>query len=534
MFARIVRSGEVVPQDHLGIFDTPAGRREVRLGIVIVAAFLAGLLLTLPFRNVRLGEVVAFIPVVNSIMFVGEIIIAAILFAQASVFRSRALLVLATGFVFSALLLVPHTLSFPGAFTREGLLGAGLSTTAWIATTRRIAFPIFVALYAFLIADPSLRTVAQKQGSIVVACASAIALAVGTTLVAILGDGWLPPFLVNHVDVVPGTLVVTSVVAIACTLVGIAMLLRKPLSVLDLWLLVALAGWLIQSILNLPLTARFTLGFYALYLLMVAAHLIVLVALIAESNRLYARLALATAARAREREAQRLSIDAVAAAISHEVGQPLAAVSLNTSAGLSWLTAPRPNVAKAIESLNATNESVQRSFDVLKSIRAMLAKEPGWAEDVDINELVTDTVAMLDRELAGARVSVELKLGAGLTTVPGSRVQLQLVMSNLIGNAIESVAASPGGRKKRVTISSTQEENAVQLEISDNGAGIAAGDAWSVFEAFQGAETDGRGIDLALCRTIVEEHGGQIQASRGKPHGTTFLVRLPSIPSKAG
>ena len=532
MLARIVRSGEVVPQDHLGIFDTPAGRREVRLGIFIVVAFLAILLITLPFRNVRLAEVTAFIPVVNSIMFVGEIIIAAILFAQAAVFRSRALLVLASGFVFSALLLVPHTLSFPGAFTREGLLGAGPSSTAWIAATRRIAFPIFVALYAFLIPDLPSRAVSHKPGSIVVAFASAIALAVGTTLVAIFGDRWLPPFFINHVDVVPGTLFVTSMVAIAVTLVGIAMLLRKPLSVLDLWLLVALATWLIQSILNLPLTARFTLGFYALFLLMLAAHLIVLVALIAESNRLYARLALATAARIREREAQRLSIDAVAAAISHEVGQPLAAVSLSTSAGLNWLTAPRPDVAKAIESLHATNESVQRSFDVLKSIRAMLAKEPGWAEEVNINELVTDTVAMLDRELAGARVSVQLELSADLATVQGSRVQLQLVMSNLIANAIESLA-STSGRRRRVTISSTQEANAILLEVSDNGAGIAAEDAWSVFEAFQGAESDVRGIDLALCRTIVEEHGGQIQASRGKQQGTTFQVRLPSIPPKA-
>jgi len=162
----------------------------------------------------------------------------------------------------------------------------------------------------------------------------------------------------------------------------------------------------------------------------------------------------------------------------------------------------------------------------------MLAKEPGWAEEVNINELVTDTVAMLDRELAGARVSVQLELSADLATVQGSRVQLQLVMSNLIANAIESLA-STSGRRRRVTISSTQEANAILLEVSDNGAGIAAEDAWSVFEAFQGAESDVRGIDLALCRTIVEEHGGQIQASRGKQQGTTFQVRLPSIPPKA-
>jgi signal transduction histidine kinase len=99
-----------------------------------------------------------------------------------------------------------------------------------------------------------------------------------------------------------------------------------------MWLLVALSGWLIQSLLNILIQARFTAGWYGLFVMMLVANLIVMLALIAESNRLYARLALSTAARNRERETRLMSMDAVTAAISHEIGQPLTAVSLNASA----------------------------------------------------------------------------------------------------------------------------------------------------------------------------------------------------------
>ena len=103
-----------------------------------------------PVSHVRWEEIVPIIAVLDAIMLVGELIIAALLYAQASVFRSRALTVLASTYVFAALLLVPHALTFPGTFASEGLLGAGVNTTAWIAMFRRMAFPIGILLYAIL------------------------------------------------------------------------------------------------------------------------------------------------------------------------------------------------------------------------------------------------------------------------------------------------------------------------------------------------------------------------------------------------
>jgi hypothetical protein len=113
-----------VARDYLGLFDTPPNRQEIRFGVAIVGLLFAAVMVILPIRNIQLGSVDAFVPTINAVMFAGELIIGTLLYAQAAVFRSRALTILASGYVFAALLLVPHALSFPGAFSDNGLLGA--------------------------------------------------------------------------------------------------------------------------------------------------------------------------------------------------------------------------------------------------------------------------------------------------------------------------------------------------------------------------------------------------------------------------
>jgi signal transduction histidine kinase len=519
----------MVSQDGLGLFDTPPERRDVRSATAVVALLSVALLVVLPFTNVRVGEVAAFVPVADSIMFVGDLIVATLLYAQASLFRSRALTILATGYVAMALLLAAHALSFPGAFSPDGLLGGGVSTTGWLAAFRRFLFPIFVILYVLLSARD--QTDQDRPIGTGTAVAIAFALAAAATILATAGQDLLPPLFVNRTDAQLQNLSAVALVGILTILAAIVLLLRQRKSILDLWLLVALAAWLIQSVLNLLLEARFTIGWYALYAIMVSSHLVVLVALIGEANRLYARLALATAARRRDRESQRLSMDAVAAAISHEVGQPLAAVSLNASAAERYLTAPRPNVAKAIESLREINASASHSFDVLKSIRAMFSKRPGWARELNINEVVEAAASRLATELAAARVSVQMSLDDSLPPVMANRVQMQHVVGNLIANAIESLGKTRG-RRRRLEIRSSARDQSVILEISDNGIEMRADDPWRVFDALSASDTNGDGIRLSICRTIVEEHGGSISASTGDEHGTTFHVKLPAQPSR--
>lgn len=516
-------------QERLGLFDTPPDRREVRLGRTIVGLMFVMLLLILPLRNLQLPEIPAFIPVINAIMLVGELITATLLFAQAAVFRSRALTILATGFVAAALLLIPHALTFPGAFAPDGLLGGGLNTTAWIASFRRGCFPIFIILYVLMQGADSARHAGldRQPPSIGSGVLAAFALAGMITLLTTLGHNYLPRYFVDRSHLIYAHALAYQSVLLLLFSVATTMLYRSRKSVLDMWLLVALAGWLTETLLVLALSSRFTAGWYGLFILTLFSHLVVMLALIAESNRLYARLALSTAGQRRERDARLMSMEAVTAAISHEVGQPLAAVGLNASAAVSWLDRAKPDVKKALTALRAVGDARQRTFDVIKSIRATFAKEPGRASEFSLNELVLDTVSLLDRELAASKVSLQLSLDQALTPILADRVQMHRVLVNLFINAIESLRATADRPRRLMIRSALIDDKDVLLEVSDTGSGIASEDMEHIFDFFFTTKTTGTGLGLPLCRNIVEDHGGRLWASQGEPHGANFHLRLP-------
>jgi signal transduction histidine kinase len=292
-------------------------------------------------------------------------------------------------------------------------------------------------------------------------------------------------------------------------------------------LLIALSGWLIESLLVMTIRDRFTAGFYCLYGLALVSHLVVLLALIAESNRLYARLALSTAARNRERDARLMSMDAVTAAIAHEVGQPLTGAITNAMAGLEWLNRDRPDVEKAAKALRGTIDAGKRTTEVIRSIRAMFAKGPGPASEFSLNELVRETAALLDREMIGEKVSLQLALDEALPPVLADRVQIQRVLVNLFTNAIESLSATRRRARHIAIRSASLNGEGVLLEISDTGIGIAEEEMAHIFDAFFTTKANGTGLGLSLCRTIVEEHGGRLWASQGEEYGVTFHLQLP-------
>jgi C4-dicarboxylate-specific signal transduction histidine kinase len=225
---------------------------------------------------------------------------------------------------------------------------------------------------------------------------------------------------------------------------------------------------------------------------------------------------------------RRTTVAAMSAAIAHEIKQPLTAIVASASAGLRWLNRSPPNFDKARDALNNIAAGGHRASEVLQSVRAMYSPSDVSGIAVDINELIRDTIALARGELETARTTVQLELARELPPIRAHRVQLQQVILNLLTNAADAMRAV--GDRPRVLQVETRplESGDVQTTVEDSGAGIAPENIARVFDAFFTTKPNGMGMGLAICRSIVEAHGGKLSVSPGRPHGSVFRITLPS------
>jgi len=274
-------------------------RAQHRLAVAVVAASVAAFALVAPFAQVQLPAVIAFVPIYQSALVVGDLITAALLFGQFAILRSRGLAILAAGYVFAALVTVAHALTFPGLFSPAGLLGAGTQSTAWLYMFWHAGFPLFVVAYALADTAKLSRPVIRE---ILVAIAAATGAAVVAVLFAVSDSRILPPIMSGN-RYTPAMIAVVSVVWGVAVVACIALWKRRPQSVLDLWLMVAMCAWTLDVALSAVLNAgRFDVGFYAGRIFGLVAAMFVLVVLLVEHGLLYARLARAHQAERRRTE----------------------------------------------------------------------------------------------------------------------------------------------------------------------------------------------------------------------------------------
>jgi hypothetical protein len=260
---------------------------EHRLALVIVAIVLAATGIIAPFGAVQLRRIDGFIPATEAAIIISDFFTAVLLFSQSRVVGSRGLLLLASGYLFSALMVVPHLLTFPGAFAPSDLLGAGLSTTAWLFIFWHLGLPVSVIGYAYLIDERRALTSSTVYWSLTLV----IGLVCVLTWFVTAYDDALPPLFVDQIGFTPLANHVTSI-AFLVSIVALAMLWFRRKSVLDLWLTVAVCALVAElAMTSFVIVSRFSLGFYSQRVFSLAASTIVLSALLAQATVLYERLA---------------------------------------------------------------------------------------------------------------------------------------------------------------------------------------------------------------------------------------------------
>src|SRR4029077_267622 len=322
-----------------------------------------------PFAKIPLPPIDSFIPTVMAIVFVTDLVTAVLLFGQFSTTGSRALLMLASGYLFSSLIAIPFALTFPGAFAPTGLLGAGSQSAAWLNVFFRFGFSAAIIGYALLIPGKHTK---DSIGSlprpaifwsmaivIIVVCALTWAVTAGHDLMPrLLSDSVLP--LGHYAN---GMIALTSVLTLL-------LLWSRGKSVLDLWLMVAVCALAMETSLVAfgVVSERFSVGFYATRLIPLVVSKVVLIALLSETLILNERLSSAFIFQRRERGNRLMSVDGAPAAVAHEISQPLGAITLNISSASHLLKKTPPDLEQVDACLTAMAGESNHANEIVRSI----------------------------------------------------------------------------------------------------------------------------------------------------------------------
>jgi signal transduction histidine kinase len=214
----------------------------------------------------------------------------------------------------------------------------------------------------------------------------------------------------------------------------------------------------------------------------------------------------------------------LAASLSHELKQPIAAGITSASATLNWLTRGEPNIEEARGTATATLKAGKRAVEIIDRLRALYTKAPPKRELLDGNEIIREMVALLRVEANRYKVSIHADFAAEVPMIMADRVQLQQVLMNLMLNAIEAMKETGGSLSVKSWLN---QEGLLQISVSDTGPGLPAMKEKQIFEPFFTTKPQGSGMGLAICRSIVESHGGCLWAAPNGDRGAYFNFTLP-------
>jgi signal transduction histidine kinase len=235
----------------------------------------------------------------------------------------------------------------------------------------------------------------------------------------------------------------------------------------------------------------------------------------------------------RERNNKIMNLEAMVASIGHEVRQPLTAIASNGNAALRFLGHQPPNLDEARSALSKMVANSHRASEVFDNIRALFGEANRPQEPVDMNELTRGVLDSLREELTEHSITARAELKSALPPVMGHRGQLQEVFINLIHNAIEAMDDIKDERRILQVRAEPRRGDTVVVAVEDSGPGIDPKQSQTIFDAFVTTKPHGMGLGLAICRMIIERHGGQLSVSPAEPRGSIFRVVLPAGDAEA-
>ena len=314
------------------VYRQHPSQAQIRLTSGVALALFLASLATLLYARQPLLRIEAFLPVVNTTLVVGYLSTATLLFAQARALRFAPLYLLGAAYFFNGLMTVSRCLTFPGTFAAQGLLGARADTSLWLGNAGLAGFSIAILAYAWNSRRESQVAQSPSHSALSLYLIATVAAALLLTLLTTAGAPLLPLLTASQGRWAPGLYIVETVTLLLTAAAMVALLLgRRP--VLDLWLLIVLWIQLLESVLVLLSSGRFTAGWYVGQVMGMLSGLFVFFTLLAETNLLYGQIVDQLKAERREQEGRLLIREAAAASIAHELRQPIAAIMLSAQVG---------------------------------------------------------------------------------------------------------------------------------------------------------------------------------------------------------
>ncbi|MFL6817199.1 MAG: MASE4 domain-containing protein [Bradyrhizobium sp.] len=519
----------------LVIATLPATERQRAIAAGVVTILIVAAAFMAPFASIQVRRIDAFIPVLQTVLSVADLITATLLFAQFSIQPQRALLALAGAYIFSGSFAFLQTLAFPGGYAPAGLIGDGPNSPAWIYVLWHTTFTGAVLVYAFskdTTGDGKL-PVRSTMAAIIVTIAGVLATIAVLTWVVTTKTEYLPSFFTD--DIRLQTLFGNQVnfalwlwAAIALTV-----LLFRGRTILDVWLMVTLLAYMPSFLVAMiGSSIRFTVGWYAARCFVLVGSCMLLSVLLIETMLLYSRLASSIILQRRERTNRRLTVEAATAAIAHEIKQPLAAMSLNCEAALEGLNGTPVDVEELRSCLLDIKTSNSRANEIVEGVRSLFKTGAPQRTMVDVNRLTREVLRMVENELHAHGISVSTEFQEGIPQLAADPIQLQQVILNLVKNAMDAIAIGATTEKALRLITSYDGKSVISINVHDTGPGIMPGDKSQIFDPFFTTKSSGMGLGLSISQRIIEEHGGKLQLTQPISKGCNFEISLPAHSGK--